>query len=451
MMSRTRLPCALWPVLALCLTVLDTRADTAPAPDPATVLPTAATPAAVAVDSAGADNAKLFQTWLEDFRKEASLAGISQATLDATLTDLQPLDTVLERDQKQPEFLDTFLDYLNKRVSDRRLELGKEALGQQAAQLAEVERRYGIPARYLVAFWGLETNYGSHLGDTPVIAAMATLAFDARRPEFFRKQLLDALRIIDLGEVGAADLVGSWAGAIGHMQFIPSTYLAYAVDGDGDGRIDLRNSLPDALYSAANYLKQSGWQADEGWGMEVRLPAGLDLAQAGLDRHKPLNRWAQLGLLRADGTALPTGLQLASLLLPQGYDGPAFLVTNNFRVILRWNRSVNYAIAVGHLADRLAGGAPLSTGLQADNRRLSREQMETLQLYLDALGYAPGPADGVPGSRTRAAIRAFQMAVGLPPDGYPSMALLERLESTVLQQAQPVPGSTLPATTLGPA
>lgn len=392
-----------------------------------------------------------FQTWLEDFRKQAAAEGISQATLDAALTGLQPLDTVLESDRRQPEFLDTFLDYLNKRVSDRRLELGKEALEQQAEQLAEVERRYGIPARYLAAFWGLETNYGSHLGDTPVIAAMATLAYDARRPEFFRRQLLDALRIIDRGEVGTADLIGSWAGAIGHMQFIPSTYLAYAVDGDGDGRIDLRNSFPDALHSAANYLKQAGWRVDEGWGMEVRLPEGFDLAQTGLDRQKPLNNWSLLGVRQPDGTPLPDSFQLASLILPQGYEGPAFLVTNNFRTILRWNRSVNYAIAVGHLADRLIGGAPLSTGLQVDNRRLSREQMETLQLHLAALGYDPGPADGVPGARTRAAIRAFQMAAGLPADGYPSVSLLERLQSTVLQQAQPTPGSTLPARAAGPA
>lgn len=432
-----RLPYLL--LLALSLTALHVRADTAEA-----------APAAVATPASDAA-ATPFQTWLDDFRREAAAQGISQATLDAALTDLQPLDNVVESDRKQPEFLETFLDYLTKRVSDWRLQRGQEALEQQAVQLAEVERQYGIPARYLVAFWGLETNYGSHMGDTPVVAAMATLAYDARRPEFFRTQLLDALRIVDRDQVSASDLIGSWAGAIGQMQFIPSTYLAYGIDGDGDGRIDLRNSLPDALYSAANYLRKSGWRTDEGWGMEVRLPEGLGLEQAGLDRQKPLNSWSLLGLLRPDGTPLPDSFQLASLILPQGYDGPAFLVTNNFRTVLRWNRSVNYAIAVGHLADRLAGGTPISTGLQADNRRMSREQMEILQQYLAALGYDPGPADGIPGTRTRIAIRAFQAAAGLPADGYPSVSLLEYLQNTVLQQAQPIPGSTLPAPAAGPA
>lgn len=378
-----------------------------------------------------------FQAWLDGFRQEAAGQGISQATLDAALAGLQPIERVIEADRRQPEFLETFLDYLGKRVNERRLLGGQEMLQQQAALLAEVERRYGIPARYLVAFWGLETNYGAYMGDIPVVAAMATLAYDARRPEFFRQQLIDALRIVDRDRVGAADLIGSWAGAMGHMQFIPATWLAYAVDGDGDGCIDLRNSLADALHSAANYLRQAGWRVGEDWGLEVRLPPGFNPAQSGLERRQPINTWAYFGLRRPDGSNLPDSFKLASLVLPQGIDGPAFLVQDNFRVILRWNRSIHYAVAVGHLADRLAGAPPLATGLQADNRSLSREQVETLQKALAALGYDPGPADGVPGTRTRNAIRAYQSAVGLPADGHPSVPLLERLQDCLPRQAQP--------------
>lgn len=378
-----------------------------------------------------------FQTWLDAFRLQAEARGIAKATLDAALTGLQPLEKVLESDRRQPEFQDTFWDYLTKRVSEARLGRGQEILQQHAAMLGEVERRYGIPARYLVAFWGLETNYGTYLGDTPVVAAMATLAYDARRPDFFRGQLLDALRILDRGQIANADLLGSWAGAMGHMQFIPSTYLAHGVDGDGDGRVDLRGSLADAMHSAANYLKEVGWRVDEGWGMEVKLPARFDFTQAGLERQKPVNSWSFLGLRRPDGTLLPDSYQHASLILPQGAEGPAFLVMHNFRVILRWNRSINYALAVGHLADRLAGGPALTTGLLADNRRLSREQMETLQKALAALGYDPGPADGVHGTRTRMAIQAYQAAAGLPADGYPSLPLLERLQSALPQPPTP--------------
>jgi membrane-bound lytic murein transglycosylase B len=425
MSFRARLAPAL---LAVALTAGAGHASTDPAGAAAPV--TAAT---------AAEAPSPFQLWLTEFRRQAAEQGISQATLEAALTGLQPLDQVLERDRRQPEFLDTFQDYLAKRITETRLRGGQAALEQQAALLAEVERRYGIPGRYLVAFWGLETNYGAYQGDIPALAALATLAHDARRPEFFRGQLLDALRLIERGQARPADLLGSWAGALGHMQFIPSTWLAHAVDGDGDGRIDLRGSTADALHSAANYLRQAGWRIDEGWGLEVILPGGFDPAQAGLDRRQTIADWARLGVRRADLAALPESSQAAALILPQGIDGPAFLVTHNFQVIMRWNRSVHYALAVGHLADRLVGGPAISTGFLADNRRLSREQMEALQGYLAALGYDPGPADGIPGSKTQNAIRAYQAASGLPADGYPSMPLLERLRGTLLQQAQPLP------------
>jgi membrane-bound lytic murein transglycosylase B len=383
-----------------------------------------------------------FQVWLGDFRRQAAARGISAATLDAALGDLRPLEQVLEFDRRQPEFIDTFWNYLNARVSASRLAAGREMLAWHQTLLSDVEQRYGIPARYLVALWGLESNYGSHQGQTPVVAALATLAFDARRAEFFRGELLAALRILDQGHATPATLLGSWAGAMGQMQFMPSTFLRHAVDADGDGRKDLWGSLPDALHSAANYLRSAGWRADEGWGREVVLPAGFDLRLASLVNRKSLREWAALGVLGADGEPLPDCAQRAALLLPQGHQGPAFLVQHNFEVILDWNRSLHYALAVGHLADRLLGEPPLRTGQAADNRRLNREQAIQAQQALTLLGYDPGPADGVAGSRTRTAIRSFQTDAGLPPDGHLSVPLWEHLQTAAAQAPAPAPAGT---------
>ena len=388
-----------------------------------------------------------FQEWLNRFRTLAATRGITPATLEGALTDLQPIDKVLEYDRRQPEFIDTFWNYLNTRVNANRLAVGKEMLAWQQSQLTDLEQRYGVPARYLVALWGMETNYGSYLGGTPIIAALATLAFEGRRADFFRDELLAALRIVDEGHATPATLLGSWAGAMGQMQFIPSTFLRHAIDADGDGRKDLWNSLPDALHSAANYLNKAGWRSDEPWGREVRLPAGFDLIQANLSNKKTLREWSSLGVLAADGSALPDCEQRGAIILPQGHQGPAFLVQRNFEVILGWNRSINYALAVGHLADRLIGLPPLQTGLEADNRRIGREQMIALQQALELLGYDPGLPDGVLGTRTRAAIRNYQTEAGLPADGHPSISLLEHLQAA----AQSADGSHDPANAPPPA
>jgi len=379
--------------------------------------------------AAQGDEAPDFSTWLAQFRQEALAQGISQATLDAALADVQRLPEVIERDQRQPEFIQTFWTYLDKRLSPWRIERGQALLREHRALLDEVQTRYGVPAGVLVAFWGLETNYGGYLGDFPIPAALATLAFDPRRAGFFRHELLQSLRIIEAGHVTAADMKGSWAGAMGQVQFMPSTYLRYAVDGDGDGRKNLWTSLPDALHSAAYFLRELGWRPGELWGREVRLAADFDWESAHPKVKKPVSAWARLGVTQADGAPLPDSDLVGSIVLPQGHAGPAFLVYRNFEAIMGWNRSLNYALAVGHLSDRLLGLPELRNGRDADNRPLSREQVMEMQQLLAARGLDVGAPDGLPGPQTRLAIRAWQKAAGVPVDGYASVGLLEQLRS----------------------
>jgi len=374
------------------------------------------------------DEAPDFPYWLAQFRQEAREQGISQATLDAALADLQLLPEVIERDQRQPEFIQTFWTYLDKRLSPWRIERGQALLLAHQSLLDEVQARYGVPAGVLVAFWGLETNYGGTLGDFPIPAALATLAFDPRRGAFFRRELLQSLRIIEAGHVAAAAMKGSWAGAMGQMQFMPSTYLRYAVDGDGDGHKNLWTSLPDALHSAAYFLRELGWQPGELWGREVRLAADFDWESAHPKVKKPVSAWAKLGVTQADGSPLPESDMVGAIVLPQGHAGPAFLVYRNFEVIMGWNRSLSYALAVGHLSDRLLGLPELRNGREADNRPLSREQVMEMQRQLAARGLDVGEPDGVPGPQTRLAIRAWQKSAGVPVDGYASVALLEQLQ-----------------------
>lgn len=402
----------------VCVATLAARADTAPG----------TTPGATALASPET-SADLFPAWLVEFRQDALSQGISQATLDAALGDVQLLPRVMELDRRQPEFVDTFRNYLDKRISPQRLEKGQAALVELKPLLDEVQAKYGVPASILVAFWGLETNYGGYLGNHAIPAALATLAFDPRRSDFFRRELLQALRLIEAGHVAAEDMKGSWAGAMGQVQFMPSTYMRYAVDGDGDGRKDLWNSLPDALHSAAYYLREIGWQAGQNWGREIRLPAGFNYELAGSKLKRRVRDWANLGVRKADGTPLPDSDLMGAIVLPQGHAGPAFLVYRNFEVIMNWNRSLSYALAVGHLADRLLGLPPVVGGADADNRPLRREQVMEMQRLLAERGLDVGVADGLPGKQTRQAIRAWQKSAGLPVDGYASVSLLEQLLS----------------------
>jgi len=386
-----------------------------------------AQPLEEAVNEALSDQA--FLDWLEALRAEARGKGISDATLDAALGYIEPVMRVIELDRHQPEFTQTFWTYLRKRVNDERIKRGRALLAKHRDLLHKIQAEYRVPPRYLIAFWGLETNFGDYLGSFRVIDALATLAYDHRRTHFFRAQLLDALQIIEEGHISPDAMTGSWAGAMGHMQFMPSTYIRYAVDYTGDGRKDIWGSLPDTFASAANLLSNMGWRPGEIWGREVRLPESFDLMLAAMNTQKTLAQWSSLGVRRADGAALPQAEMEGSILLPQGYKGPAFLVYDNFRAIMRWNGSINYAISVGHLADCIAGLPQIATGRDAKHEPLSRDEAQEMQQLLNRLGFDAGSADGFPGPRTRAAIRAFQKEHSLPPDGYPAPALLKRLRA----------------------
>jgi membrane-bound lytic murein transglycosylase B len=364
-----------------------------------------------------------FDSWLLAFRQDAQAQGISSATLDAALTGVGPVGRVIELDRRQPEFLQTFADYLGRRVTPAQVARGQAALQENAALFDAVEAQYGVPKAVLAAFWGLETRYGTVQGDLNIPASLATLAWDGRRSEFFRSQLLDALRIIDAGHVAAIDMNGSWAGAMGHMQFMPSTFRAYALDADGDARIDLWGSLPDALHSAANYLKRAGWRAGEPVAVEVRLPQDFDWRQARVAHRLPIADWAALGVKAADGGALPELPGRAAVVLPQGWQGPAFMVFDNFDVVMQWNRSVNYALAVAQLAQQLAGGGGLLAPA-GEAGALSTAQVKTLQQALNELGFDAGDPDGLLGPVTQNAIRRYQVVHELPADGYPAPSLL---------------------------
>ena len=297
-----------------------------------------------------------FAAWLKELRAEAVRKGISQATLDAALSGIEPIPRIIELDRKQPEFTLTFAQYLQRVVPASRVAKGRQKFAENREILTAVGRKYGVQPRFIVAFWGIETDYGRVTGGFLVVPALATLAFDGRRSAYFRKELFHALKIIDEGHISAKKMVGSWAGAMGQAQFMPSSFKGYAVDHDGDGRKDIWTTRADVFASAANYLSRYGWRGDERWGREVRPPSGFDASLQGLKVKKPISDWAALGVTLPDGTPLPGKDMQASLILPGGKGGPAYLVYNNYRVILKWNRSHYFAIAVGRLADQIIGG-----------------------------------------------------------------------------------------------
>lgn len=366
-----------------------------------------------------------FRAWREAFRARALAEGIRGDVFDAAFAGVSPNARVLELDAYQPEFVRPIWEYLDSAVSPTRVETGREKLAGKRALLDEIETRYGVAREIVLAVWGLESAFGVNYGSIPVIESLATLAFDGRRREFAEEQLLSALRILQAGDVGPERMVGSWAGAMGHTQFIPTSFEAYAVDLRGDGRRDLWSAdAADALASTANYLARFGWETGAPWGMEARLPEGFDYRLADQSVRRPVAFWRERGVTRATGAPLPDHGE-ASVVAPAGAGGPAFAVFKNFRVIKRYNNATSYALAAGLLADRIAGRPGVQAPWPRDDRPLSRSEREEMQRRLTALGYDTQGVDGIIGPDSRAAIRAFQSARGLTPDGYDSAALLQ--------------------------
>lgn len=368
--------------------------------------------------------------WLEGFWPTAKSAGITRRTFDSALGDFEPDPDVLKRSESQAEFNMKIWNYLDQMVSDERISEGAAALKQYGSLLAQIEARYGVDRYVVLAIWGMESHYG-RIFENPrlfknTIRSLATLAWSGGRlAKFGRQQLVAALKIVQRGDVEPGGMTGSWAGAMGHTQFIPTTFEAYGVDFDGDGRRNIWTSVADALGSTANYLKKSGWKAGETWGYEVKLPQSVSPDKTGA---RSLGAWAKLGVRRANGSAFPRPGDSATLYAPNGRDGPAFLLVQNFRVIKRYNSSNFYALAVGHLSDRLRGGGPFVTDWPEHEKPFSLDESKRLQLLLTMKGLYSGAIDGDIGSGSRDAIRQFQRSVGLTPDGVETRDLLRRLE-----------------------
>ena len=366
-----------------------------------------------------------FDRWVHDFRGRALTAGIDARTFGQAFRHAAFLPKVIERDRNQSEFTLSMGKYLGRAASDSRVTNGRSSATRHATTLAAIEKTYGVDRQVVAAIWGMESNYGTNRGDTHLISALATLAYEGRRGAFFEEQLIAALKILQHGDTTEDLMLASWAGAMGHTQFIPTSYQAFAVDFTDDGRRDIWSEDPtDALASTAAYLAKNGWIKGMPWGVEVRMPRGFDYRH-GLDARMPSD-WARLGVTRADGGTLRDH-GTARLLLPAGAGGPAFLVFKNFDVIKRYNASDAYALGVGHLGDRIAGGGAFVAGWPEGERSLRRAEAEELQHLLTRKGFNTGGIDGRIGGQTKAAIRDYQLAEGIAPDGYPSVDLLQRL------------------------
>jgi membrane-bound lytic murein transglycosylase B len=375
-----------------------------------------------------------FDAFLQDFRAEALKAGITASLYDQALSGINPIARVQELNQTQPEFVRPVWEYLDNAVSARRIADGQAALAANAALFDQLETRYGVPRTILAAIWGVESSYGTQLGSFNIFGALATLAYDGPRQPYGRTQLLAALKLAQDEHIDPSTMNASWAGGIGHTQFIPTTYLAHAVDGDGDGKRDLWHSPADALASTASYLSASGWKAGEDWGQEVRLPENFAYEDAEIDIEKPIADWVKQGLTDSTGAPLAGGTQKAALFLPAGAKGPAFLLRGNFFALLKYNTTTSYALAVSLLSDRLQGKASIATSWPREEMPLNSEQRLALQLALEALGFGTGGVDGVLGKNTRTALRAYQKARGLSPDGFATVDMLSRVTAEWAKQ-----------------
>jgi membrane-bound lytic murein transglycosylase B len=370
--------------------------------------------------------AKGVDGFVGDTWARAKARGISRRTFDVAMGDFKPIGKVLDLSQKQPEFVSTAADYVTKRVTPGNAGKGQDMRAEWAQTLAAVGERYGVQPEIVLAVWGIETNYGGYMGGTNTVHALATLTYGGYRPGYFGDELLNSLKILDEGHVSAGKMVGSWAGAMGHPQFMPSSFMKYAVDFRGDGHKDIWGSVPDALASTANYLKSFGWRTGETWGYEVKLPNPFNYLNVWSGAVASLAEWQGIGVVRANGRPFPRGADMARLYMPMGGNGPVFAVLANFDVIKRYNNSDSYALAVGHLADRILGSQGFVSGWPNDTA-LTSTQRKKLQSLLAARGYAVGAPDGIVGSKTRAAVMDFQTKAGLLPDGFVSGNLLRAL------------------------
>ncbi|MCA0405791.1 MAG: lytic murein transglycosylase [Proteobacteria bacterium] len=396
--------------LALCLAALLSASALAPV-----VLPT----------PARAERGAGFAGFVAALWPDAKARGVSRQTFDAAFSGLTPDASIIPLTKKQSEFAKPIWSYLDSAISSARLSRGQAAASQYASELASAERKYGVERSVILGIWGMETNFGSFSGSKDVIRSLATLAYVRYRDDFFRDELLAALQILEDGHIERSQMKGSWAGAMGQTQFMPTSFIKYAADGDGDGAKDIWTSYPDAIASTANYLKQHGWQAGLPWGVEVKLPEGFDLASA--QGWADFSSWRRAGLTSADGERLPSSGK-AMLYLPAGIHGPALLITENYRVIKKYNSSDAYALGVAHLGDRILGGDAFSKSWPRHEKRLSGPELMEVQRRLKAMGLPVGnKIDGRIGEISRESVKKAQVKFGLPADGYPTLALLTRL------------------------
>ena len=421
-------PSRLWrhaaTLAAVALTACASPPSTTPQPVP--VSADAAQAAGLSPDELALEQG--FARWVAGFMDSARAAGIDDATLHQAFDGARYVARAVDADRKQPEFTRAVWDYVDAIVSPGRVLHGQQKLAEVQAPLAAAEASYGVPQATIVAIWGMESDYGANYGDIPTIDALATLGFEGRREAWARAQLMAALKILQSGDIDRAHMIGSWAGAMGQTQFLPSAFLSFAVDADGDGRRDIWGSMPDVTASTANFLARSGWQPGQAWGVEVKLPDGFDAGRADDAVRQASAQWAAEGVQAIDGTPLPA-LPDCAILQPAGVRGPAFLVGPNFRVILRYNNSTSYALAVSLLAQRIAGGPGVQAAWPTDLPPLSRDQLKVMQSALNDRGFSAGAPDGQMGPATRQALRAYQRTIDLPADGYPTQDLLTRLQT----------------------
>jgi lytic murein transglycosylase len=374
-------------------------------------------------------NSESFASWLDAFKQEAAAQGISRSAIAAASPYLVYDQRIVNIDRGQRFFAQSFLQFSDKMLAAYRLKRGPALIKKYDAIFSRAEKEYGVPAPVIVAFWGLESDFGAGMGKDQAIRSLTTLAYDCRRSDMFRGHLFGALRLIERGDLRAAEMIGSWAGELGQTQMMPSEYLKYAVDYDGDGRRNLLRSVPDVIGSTANYLVSLGWRRGEPWLQEVRVPSNLAWDQADLAIQHPRSKWAEWGVTLRDGKPLPADNLPASLLLPMGRLGPAFLAYPNFQAYLKWNASLVYSLTAAYYATRLAGAPAMHRG--APNiPTLTQQQAKELQQLLTRAGYDVGPADGKIGAATRSAVKEAQLKLGLPADSYPTLELISRMRTT---------------------